>query len=432
MKNRNSLALILMVVIVGFLNADQNIMNATLVMIEKEFKVNDYDIGIMSALFTVVGAIISIIWGYLSDKKNRKILFTVSILIAGIPCLLTAFSQNYDQFFILRILTGIGVGASFPTTFSMLGDMYDEKKRAGAVTWLVTVMGVGQIVGQVLGGYLGPTYGWRMPFIAATIPGLVAIVLFYILVPEPKRGASEESLKDLIAEGYVYSRTIKLSDYLGLVKVKTNVYLFVQGLVGTIPWGAIPLFLIKYLNENRGFSIEQATTVFVFFGLGTVAGIIAGGTLGGKLFNKNEALVPILCSITTLIGSLVALMIFVLPLGSNLPITIILGFAASFILSITSPNVKKMLMDVNVPENRGAIYSVFNLTDSVGTGIGKLVGGALSVSVGMTWALSISVVMWIPCAVLLLIMSYLFRGDIIKMHKKLEIAATEMTQEFKK
>lgn len=427
MKNRNSLALVLMIIIVGFLHADQNIMNATLKMIEEEFRVNDRDIGIMSALFTVVGAVISIIWGYLSDKKNRKILFTAAILIAQIPCFLTAFSQNYSQFFILRILTGIGVGASFPTTFSMLGDMFEEKKRAGAVTWLVTVMGVGQIAGQALGGFLGPTYGWRLPFIAATIPGLAAIIFFFLLVPEPKRGASEESLKELIAEGYVYSRTIKLSDYLGLVKVKTNVYLFIQGLVGTIPWGAIPLFLIKYLNENRGFSIEQATVVFMFFGLGTVAGIIAGGIIGGKLFAGKEALVPMLCSVTTLAGSLIALMIFILPIGDNLILTILLGFAASFTVSITSPNVKKMLMDVNVPENRGAIYSVFNLTDSVGTGIGKMVGGILSVSFGMTWALSISVVMWVPCAVLLLIMSYLFKNDIIKMQKKLSAAAAEMT-----
>jgi MFS family permease len=86
-----------MITIVGLLNADQNIMNATLVLIEKEFNVNDYDIGIMSALFTVVGAIISIVWGYLSDKKNRKRLFIAAILIAEIPCLLTAFSQNYDR-----------------------------------------------------------------------------------------------------------------------------------------------------------------------------------------------------------------------------------------------------------------------------------------------------------------------------------------------
>lgn len=143
MKKNSSLALVLMIIIVGMLNADQNIMNATLGAIEAEFHVNDADIGWMSGLFTIVGAVVSLIWGYLSDKGNRKALFTYSILIGQIPCLLTAFSANYTQFFILRILTGIGVGVSFPTVFSLLGDMYDEKKRAAAVTWMTTMIGVG-------------------------------------------------------------------------------------------------------------------------------------------------------------------------------------------------------------------------------------------------------------------------------------------------
>ena len=242
MKTRRTLALVLMIIIVCFLNADQNVMNSTLVLIEKEFAVNDAAIGLMSGLFTIVGAVLSIIWGYLTDKKNRKLLFIYSILLGQIPCFLTAFVQNYPQFFILRILTGIGVGVSFPTIFSLIGDMYGEKERASAVTWMVTVIGLGQIIGQMLGGYLGPSMGWRFPFIVSALPGLIALPFFFFFVSEPMRGATEESLKDLIDGGYVYSRTMKLSDYGALVKVKTNLYLFVQGIVGTIPWGAIPLF----------------------------------------------------------------------------------------------------------------------------------------------------------------------------------------------
>jgi hypothetical protein len=54
MKDRRALGLILMIIIVGFLNADQNVMNSTLVLIEDEFHVNDADIGLMSGLFTVL------------------------------------------------------------------------------------------------------------------------------------------------------------------------------------------------------------------------------------------------------------------------------------------------------------------------------------------------------------------------------------------
>lgn len=426
MKNRRGIALVLMIIIVGFLNADQNVMNSTLVLIEREFRVTDADIGLMSGLFTILGAVISIIWGYLSDKKNRKILFSVSILIAQIPCLMTAFVADYPQFFLMRILTGIGVGASFPTIFSLIGDMYDKKQRTAAITWMVTVIGIGQIIGQVVGGYIGPTYGWRLPFALTAIPGLIALVFFFFLVPEPKRGATEESTRDLVEGGLVYTGTIKLSDYWALVKVKTNFFLFIQGIVGTIPWGAIPLFLVKYLNETRGFTIEQATTVFLFFGIGTTVGTVAGGLAGGALFKRKPTLMPLMCAISTFVGTFLTLLIFILPLGKNLLVTIALGFLASTIVSITNPNVKTMLMDVNVPENRGAIFSVFNLTDSVGMGIGKFVGGMLSVTFGVSAALSITTLLWVPCAVLLFMIIYQFENDMKKMQNRVEKTAIDM------
>ena len=131
MKSERSWALVLMIIVVGLLNADQNLINSTLGAIEQEFKVTDADIGLMSGLFTILGAVVSLLVGFLSDKWNRKMLFVYSVLLSEIPCLLTAFSANYQQFFVFRILTGFGVGASFPVIFSFIGDMYGEKERAG-------------------------------------------------------------------------------------------------------------------------------------------------------------------------------------------------------------------------------------------------------------------------------------------------------------
>lgn len=419
MKNNRMFALILMIIIVGFLNADQNVMNSTLTMIESEFHVNDVDIGFMSGMFTLLGAVISIVWGYLTDRKNRKMLFTLSILIGQVPCLLTAFVTNYDQFFWTRMLTGIGVGVSFPTVFSLIGDMFDEKHRAAAVTWMVSFMGFGQIIGQVMGGYVGPVSGWRLPFLLTALPGLVILPFFWFLVEEPGRGSAEESLQGMLREGYLYTRTIRFSDYIQLMKIKTNVFLFLQGIIGTIPWGAIPLFLVKFLHEDRGYTIQQATTVFLFFGIGTTVGTVLGGIWGGVLLKKKAAYLPLLCAITTLTGALMILLIFATDLGRNVLFTIVTGFIASCVIIITNPNVKTMLLDVNVPENRGAIFSIFNLTDSVGTGIGKYVGGILSVSLGMSASLSISAAVWLPVTILLFVMVFTYLPDMKIMQRRL-------------
>ena len=117
MKSERSWALVLMIIVVGLLNADQNLINSTLGAIEQEFKVTDADIGLMSGLFTILGAVVSLLVGFLSDKWNRKMLFVYSVLLSEIPCLLTAFSANYQQFFVFRILTGFGVGRFIPGDF---------------------------------------------------------------------------------------------------------------------------------------------------------------------------------------------------------------------------------------------------------------------------------------------------------------------------
>lgn len=425
-RNRTA-ALILMLVVTGILNADQNIMNATLGLIEKDFHVTDADIGLMSGLFTVLGAVVSLFAGYLTDKGNRKWLFIFSVLVGEIPCFLTAFATNYPVFFFLRVLSGFGVGASFPLVYSILGDMYEEKKRASTAGMMTAAIGIGQIIGIVLGGYFsGTVMTWRLPFIIASVPNIPLLIAYFILVPETRRGASEESVKELIDKGMVYPKTIRISDYLKLVKVKTNVLLFIQGLMGTVPWGAIPLFLVKFLSDQKGFTIAQGTTVFLIFGAGNILGTVFGGVWGGKLFKTKAAYLPLFCSITTVAGSLFALALFTVVPSGNLMLMILCGFIGSFLVSMTGPNMKTMLLDTNVPENRGAIFSIFNLTDSVGTGIGKYFAGVLSGVFGLTLSLSISTLFWVPCAVVLLVAGFFFAGDIRALHRKMRNVAEQM------
>ena len=425
-KSERTLTLVLMIVVVGLLNADQNLINSTLGAIEQEFRVTDADIGLMSGLFTILGAVVSLFIGYLSDKWNRKMLFVYSVLLSEIPCFLTAFSANYAQFFIFRIFTGFGVGASFPVIFSFIGDLYGEKERAGAVAWMTTVMGLGQIVGQLVSGYVGPATGWRMPFIIVSVPTLIVLLVFFLVVKEPRRGAAEEGVNSLVAQGYLYPKSIRIRDYLRLFRVRTNLFLFLQGILGTIPWGAIPLFIVKFLNENKGLSIEAATTAFLLFGAGNVAGTILGGLAGGPLLKKKPALLPQFCAVTTFVGAGITLFMFIgLPQGSLLW-TLVLGFLAAFFASMTGPNMRTMLLDTNVPENRGAIFSIFNLTDSVGTGIGKYVAGLLSATFGLAAAMSTSAAFWIPCGILLLVAALVFAGDIKELQRKMAEVAREM------
>lgn len=423
---KKSWVLLLMVLMAVFLNADNLVLSPNIDAIEAEFGISDADIGNISGLFVIVGALVSLVWGYLGDKGSRKLLFVLAVVIGEVPCALTALAADYSQFFWLRILTGIGMGASFPVAFSLVADLFEERERAKATAFVAAAIGFGSVLGTVVGGYGGAAWGWRLPFFLVAAPNFLLGPLFWFTVKEPQRGMSEEGFKELVEQGYVYPRTIKFSDYRRLFTIRTNLLLFIQGIAGCVPWGAIPLFLVAYLNRVRGFDLNAATTVFLVFGLGNILGIIAGGLAGGALYRKSPSLVPVFSGITTVVGAVMAVLVFEAKFVSGFGPIVILGFFTSLMASLTGPNVKTMLMNVNVPENRGAIFSVFNLTDSLGTGIGRFVGGWLAQLLTIGPALTISSLFWIPCGILLLALVRLFPWDVEHLRTDMKTLAKEL------
>ncbi len=410
--------IILMAANIIFLNADNNIIGAVLQEIELEFSVDSGQIGLVSFFFSIIGATVSLLWGYVADKANRKRLFAFSILLAEIPCALTAFAPNFRVFFLLRILTGIGVGAAFPIVFSMLGDYFDKKGRILGAAILTTCWGLGGMVGVLVAGYsLGAGAGWRLPFILVAAPNFLLILLFLATTPEPRTGASEEGVGELVEHGYAYPRKLSIKDYAGLVKVKTNIYLFLQGILGNLPWGALFL-LIKFLTTEKGFTIGEATTIYAIFGIGAASGGILGGVAGGKLFSLKYAFQPLFAGITTILGSLATLSIlFFVP--SRLITVSIFGFFAAALVSITGANMRSMLLSINAPEERGAIFSIFNLTDSVGFGIGQFLAGQLAVLLTTGNALGIAIAAWIPCGLILILAARTFPEDVKRLDREM-------------
>ncbi len=427
MQKRRSIVLFLFIALV-ILNADQMVMSPIIGSIEKEFGITDSHIGQIGAAFTIVGAIISLIWGYLSDRYNRKKLLIASILVGEIPCLMTALSANYLQFFFWRILTGVGIGASFPISYSLIGDLFDHKERGKVSAVLGLSATVGGILGMLIAGYTANIFGWRIPFILVSAPNLLLIPFIIYYLEEPKRAAKEEGFEKL--SNFEYVPDVRLSDYIKLFKIKTNLLLLAQGIAGTIPWGAIPFFMIEFFRREINMSLEEATTVFLLFAIGAIVGNIIGGYVGEKLYKIKKGLVPLSSAIATIIGVFFTVLVFrkatiYIP-GSLSSLIYIggLGFFAAALDSYTGPNMKMMLLNVNEPKDRGRVFSIFNLTDSLGTGIGRYVGGVLSVSLGtLAFALEATAFFWLICGFILMFTTWFFEVETDKLNQKMrEIA----------
>jgi sugar phosphate permease len=86
--------------------------------------------------------------------------------------------------------------------------------------------------------------------------------------------------------------------------------------------------------------------------------------------------------------------LLVLNLEFDFKTLIPIGFVAGTFAMVSAPNVKALLLNVNIPDTRGSAMAVFSLCDDVGKGLGPPIIAALVGIYGRRVAFSIAVCMW--------------------------------------
>jgi MFS family permease len=92
---RRKVSIALLVLMAVFLMADQNLLPPNYQLIMEEFGISEARMGLVSSIFVATSALITIVWGFLSDIKQRKKLLVIGVLLGEIPCFLTAYVTNY-------------------------------------------------------------------------------------------------------------------------------------------------------------------------------------------------------------------------------------------------------------------------------------------------------------------------------------------------
>lgn len=105
------------------------------------------------SLYLLTSAITTPIYGKLADLYGRKNTLSVGIIIFLIGSSLCGLSSNMYQLIIFRALQGIGAGAIFTVTYTIVGDEFDISERAKVQGWLSTVWGIASLIGPFLGGF---------------------------------------------------------------------------------------------------------------------------------------------------------------------------------------------------------------------------------------------------------------------------------------
>lgn len=411
LENRDYISLSLLFILSFFLFADQNLMGPNLSQIADDFGFNkierDFKLGgEISLVFWLIGGFFTLFFGYFTDIVSRKKLLIASMLFGEIPCFLTGFVETYQQFFWLRALTGIGIGAIIPITYSLLADYFPSNMRSAATGYLGLIVGLGIGGGQLLAGFTGPEYGWKISFIIVSVPNFFFLLLYALFATEPERGKSDENVSDITKLDYSIIKK--------LVSKKTNILVFLQGIAGTVPWSVFFVYLTDYLAQDIGYSVQVASLVVFVIGIAAMVGGFVGGLIGNKLYNIEPRYQPLLSGICTFIGMIpTAFLINLNPVSTNASVTypIILGLLSGFFITITAPNMKAVLMNVNHPQTRGMAFSIYNLADGLGRGFGPFIISFFILNFGRQWGFNLANAIWFFCGIFILLMMKTYSRD---------------------
>jgi DHA1 family tetracycline resistance protein-like MFS transporter len=258
-----------------------------------EFQAGPTALGVLIASFAIMQFFFSPILGKASDKKGRKPILLISLLISFISFTIFSFANSYLLLLFSRIIAGIATERAVAQAY--IADVTDKKTRTKEMGKIGAALGAGFIIGPALGGILS-TYGFSIPGYAAMILTLINILFVISFLPEPQR--SKEKTIESISESSGYLRGIHDSLRKPLLGPTLLILFIVTLAFSTIPV-IVPLLSIDFFNFN---SLELSY-VFIYIGL---IQIVMQGFLINRLSKrlgeeKLIALGPILMAVGTLL-----------------------------------------------------------------------------------------------------------------------------------
>lgn len=257
---------------------DQTVLFAVQPLIQQEFRRSDADFGFLSSAFFLFYMVAAPLMGPLADRYSRKIIIVVGAMVWSGATLLTAVTNSFQDLLVRHTLVGIGEASFVTIAPTLVADSFPQEKRGRVFGIFYLAIPVGAALGYILGGYLGPRYGWRLPFYVAAAPGFV-LALLLLLIREPERGRFD-TLQETRERGTIWGLAHNAAFWTACLGMAAM----------TFSLGGLRVWMPTFLARERGYTLEAAGKIFgLIVAFDGVVASILGGWLGDRLLRRTRS-----------------------------------------------------------------------------------------------------------------------------------------------
>jgi MFS transporter, Spinster family, sphingosine-1-phosphate transporter len=350
---RTALALLTALNLLNYI--DRSVLFAVQDLVKAEFHRSDAAFGLVTSVFFVFYMCAAPFMGPLSVRFSRKWVIVAGALVWSLATLLTAVTTNFSQLLIRHTVVGIGEASFVILSPTFVADMFPVEKRGRVMGVFYLAIPVGTALGYLLGGVMGPKYGWRAPFYVGAAPGAL-LALLLLLIPEPPLGnfdtqesktPQRDTLKSLMRNPAFLTATFGMA-------------------MMTFALGGLQVWMPTFLHRVHGYSLLDANLVF---GLSTITnGLVAslaGGWISDWLLRRTQAAHYLVSAVSLGLG-IPAACVALFASGKPMIVGI---FAAEFLLLLNTGPLNAAVINSVGPHVRAAALAanifVFHLLGDV-------------------------------------------------------------------
>jgi MFS transporter, DHA1 family, multidrug resistance protein len=305
-------------------------------------------------------ALMNLFHGSLADAYGRRPVVLVGVGVFTLASVGCALSESIGSLVLFRALQGLSAGAGLVVSRVIVRDLFPPVEAQRMLSLVTILFGVAPAVAPLFGGLLFDRLGWHAIFWMLTVFGTVLWLASWCWLPETLVPAQAQLFRPApLLRGY--AQMVSSARFLALTVASgipfNGMFLYVQ---------SAPAFLGDHLG--------LAPTQFFWFFMGTVAGVMGGAWVSGRLAGRVTPRQQVrwgyrVMMVVALLNVVLNLLFVPHPAWAIAPVALY-----AFGWSMMTPVVTLLVLDL-VPERRGMASSV---QSSLGSAVNGLVAGVVA------------------------------------------------------
>ena len=269
-------------------------------------------------------------FGLLADHYGRRLVLLANVAFFSLMEVMSGLAQSYTQFFLLRLLYGIGMGGNWGVGASLAMESVPPKWRGVLSGLLQEGYALGNVLAALAYFTLFPRWGWRAMFFIGAAPGLLTMLVCLRV---------EES------QAWRESRT-DWTNYRRAIFKNSRLFLYLVALMAAmnfISHGTQDLYP-TFLQRQRHFDVSGTALITGLSMIGAILGGLTFGHFSDRRGRRRSMVLAVLLAVA-------AVPLWVL--APNRPLIVLGAFVMQFMVQGAWGVIPAHINELSPPQLRG-------------------------------------------------------------------------------